>query len=211
MGGVITSNVTLLSISNAKKLATLTPMPTLTPTETPSPSPTPTITSSRPRDVVNGGFEAGLEGWRPYNEGTAPAIQMTSQAHGGQWVAKMITGTNSETGFWQDVFIPSERTFVSYWYKIESSDSQCTPIEGPEPLPDSGVFDIFHHTGAGGPQILNVYPLCISTDTAGKWVHRLVDISRFASLDVVIGFTGSSNATENSQFFVDDVELVMAR
>jgi aminopeptidase S len=90
----------------------------------------------------------------------------------------------------QQVSIPAGATSLSltYWYWAASLDT-CGY--------DHGWFEV------NGTQ-LKTYNLCLNQNTGG-WVMETVNLAGYAGQTVTIKFHLDTNASKNSNFFLDDV------
>jgi kumamolisin len=183
-----------------------TPTPTNTPTDTPTPTSTPTTTPTPTpagRQLLsNGGFESGQA---PWTETAYPPKQLiaTVRAHSGSH-SVYFCGTNTcSDQLWQTISIPSSYSSltVSYWYYVTSQETA------------PACYDAFHSRirTTTGVVLGTLQTLCNSNKTSG-WVQKTVDVSSLLSAykgrQVQVYFNATTNATNPSAFYLDDVSLI---
>ena len=145
--------------------------------------------------IANGGFENGPDGaWTEFSAHGWDLIVDSTTApvppHSGDWLVWLggeFTDTSSIT---QSVVISAEAPILTYWEWIGSADS-C---------------------GFDWKQILisgnTVVSTTLCTDTAtGGWVRRTLDLSAYVSQAVDLEFRVDTDATLNSNLFLDDIAL----
>ncbi|MBV9256780.1 MAG: hypothetical protein JO215_02050 [Ktedonobacteraceae bacterium] len=198
---------------------TSTPTPTPTPTNTPIPTPTPTITptptntptpipSPTPNPggniVANASFDTGVAPWQESSSGGYEIID-PSKAHTGTKSAYLCGYNNCNDQIWQNVAVPSSFTTVtfSFWTYIATSETSATKC-----------YDHFFAKlrTSHGVDIATVQQLC--NINAHGWTQFTSDVT--ASLNAYKGqtiqvyFQGTTDYTQPTDFYVDDVALNIA-
>jgi len=148
-----------------------------------------------PNPVQNGGFESGHVAWVESSSHTFDLIMDAAAGlpvppHTGFW-AVWLGGYYDETSsISQSVAIPVGRSVLHYWFYSESVDT-CT-------------FDYFR-VFVGGTAVLSE-TLC-SLNATNAWIHRPVDLSAYAGTTQTIRFMVSTDASLNSNVFLDDISF----
>lgn len=150
--------------------------------------------SSGGSSFVNPDFESGSTGWTEFSQqGVLPLItdaaSLPITPHSGSkavWLGGLVDEINYVE---QSVTVPAAAPYLAYWHWIASSDS-CG-------------FD-FGGVIINGSTIADVYDLCSSTDTSG-WQQHVVDLSAYAGLTVMVQIRAETDASVNSNLFIDDV------
>lgn len=164
---------------------------TPTPTRTPTPIPPPNV-------IVNPGFEQGRVGWQEYSAQGWVLIMNSGfptgvSPHSGQWAAWLGGDDNEISYVRQSVTIPAGAPILSFWVWIGSQDV-CGYDFG-------GV--LINST------VVNQFNLCSSTATGG-WVRRTVNLSAYVGQTVALQLRVETDASVNSNLFIDDVSLTNA-
>jgi hypothetical protein len=147
--------------------------------------------------IANGDFEAGQNGnWTEFSTGAFDLIINSNfplgvSPHGGSW-AVWLGGDNNETSqLSQVVPIPSLLPYLHYWYLAFSPETSC----------ENDYFRIKINGTA-----METLSLCGENDTDG-WVLRTMDLSAYIGMPVTLMFEVTTNGSEVSQVFLDDVTL----
>jgi hypothetical protein len=184
------------------KTITSTPSPTKTPTRTPSPTPTnitdflplankpkpptPTRTPTRtstptPALFPNGDFEQGSVICQEYSSIGWPVIVQQFPpgvtAYNGTWAAWLGGDYNETTYIQQQVLVPSDHPYMSYWHWIASAD-----ICG---------YDVGGVLVKG--TVVEAYWLCYDNNT-NRWVQRVIDLRDYSGQTVSITDPHSSGS-----------------
>lgn len=156
--------------------------------------------------IPNGDFEQGQAVWTEFSQ-QGKDIIMDVYPDGvvptsGSWLA-WLGGACRNTDppsdceevsyIEQELTVPTSTTNLSFWYWTASND-----VCG---------FD-FGWVKVDGV-IIEEYDLCTATDT-GTWVLGELDISAYAGQTVTLRFQADTDASDNSNFFVDDVAFDVA-
>jgi len=149
--------------------------------------------------LPNGDFEQGSVVWTEFSQvGFYTIVDTTNPAlpvlpHGGSWLA-WLGGADDEVNYIeQEIDVPASATGLSFWYWLASYD-----VCG---------FD-FGWLKVDGA-IVEQYDLCTDSDT-DTWMLREVDFSAYAGQTVTLRFQADTDASDNSNFFVDDVAFDVA-
>jgi secreted trypsin-like serine protease len=144
--------------------------------------------------LLNGNFEAGPTGWTQYSLQGWDIIYHVDDLpasvfpRSGQWAA-WLGGEDNEVSFLQQlVTIPQATPYFTYYHMIASIDT-CN-----HDFAQVVVNNVKVHE----------YSLCEANETNG-WVRKSVNLSAYAGQTVTLQIRVETNASENSNLFVDDV------
>lgn len=142
--------------------------------------------------LQNGNFEAGRSGWTE-SSALGYEIIVTSfpgsvRPHGGAWAAWLGGDDNETSAISQQVTIPANAPYLSYWQWIASAD-----LCGYDRL-DVRVNGSTRQT----------YYLCELNETNG-WAQVSVNLSDYAGQKVNLEFRVVTDESLNSNLFIDDV------
>lgn len=163
--------------------------------------PTWSFGAGSPQLVNNGGFEDGQSPWSEHSVNGYEVIT-TNRPHSGSYGAWLCGYNNCNDQVWQTLTLPSSfsKLALSYWYYSDTQETVSTCY-------DNFVAQL--RTSSGTP-ITTATSLCNVNATNG-WVQETADVtaalSSYAGQQVQIYFQGTSNASNASDFFVDDVTL----
>jgi bacillolysin len=147
-----------------------------------------------PSPIVNGNFEQGHVGWTEYSKLGYTVIDRLPQngpaAHSGAWYAWLGGDNNEITYIQQQVNVPVQLPYLTYYHWIGSADV-CGYDFG-------GVMV----NGA----VVDVYTLCSANNTGG-WVRHSVNLSSYAGQTITFQIRVETDGSDNSNLFVDDVAL----
>lgn len=145
-----------------------------------------------PAALANGTFEAGRTGWAETSTGGYAVIVRqfagSITAHGGQWAAWLGGAKNETSTISQQATIPAAQPVLTYWHWIASAD-YCG-------------YDEFS-LRVNGTEVKSYY-LCGLAETNG-WKQVAVDLSQYAGQKVTLQFRTTTDASFNSNLFIDDV------
>jgi hypothetical protein len=151
-------------------------------------------TAPPPPAIPNGDFESGAVAWTEFSLNEWPLILSSSYLpggllpHSGNWAA-WLGGDYDEVAYVrQQVQVSGAGPYLRYWYWSASQDS-CG-----HDWAQVRIDNVPVHT----------HSLCASTDTNG-WLPQVVDLLAYVGQSVALEFRVETNATENSNFFLDDV------
>jgi hypothetical protein len=102
----------------------------------------------------------------------------------------------------QNVSIPSERPYLSYWYKIGSTAPVCKSSTGYGY--DAGGISSQVPQGRARDEIV----LCQDSDTHSQWLHGLVNLRAYIGRDIELSVYGVNQSDVLSALHIDDIELV---
>ena len=175
----------------------------------PTPLPPPPL-PVLPTDI-NGGFESGRDGkWHERNAGSptklifrnGETITLIMPARNGHYFAWLGGEPDAANELAQEVSLPPGYSNMGlvfdYW--IWSEEDSCSR--------DTAVVSVDGTT-------LNTFGLCKATitpvdPTNGGWrkaTYALTNLPQTAARNVTIKFTGTTNGSKNSNFFIDNVYL----
>jgi serine protease len=150
---------------------------------------------SPPSNLVNGDFEQGRTGWTEFStHGWAIIVDDFAPTsvipHSGSWAAWMGGDFNDTSYIQQQVTVPAARPYLRYYHWIASADA-CG-------------FD-FANVLINGSSV-HQYDLCSAQNTGG-WVNHSVNLSAYAGQSVMLRIRVTTDSSENSNLFVDDVSF----
>jgi hypothetical protein len=149
--------------------------------------------------VGNGDFEAGPDGtWTEYSAQGWPLIVNSAvlttvgvTPHSGNW-AVWLGGDNDEIAYIsQTVTVPISNPVLSFWEWIGSAETGCGYDVGSVRIDDT---------------VVTSFDLCTNTNTGG-WVRRTQNLSAYAGQTVELQFLVTTNGSDNSNLFIDDVAI----
>ena len=172
--------------------ATNTPVPTATNTPRPAPTNTPAPTGNI---VVNPGFESGPGvGWSESSSGGYEVID-TYNPHTGSYSADEC-GYNSCTEYVrQQLTIPSNAN-LRYWWYMTSSEGSTTAY-------DYLRVQVYSMSGT----LLGTLRTWSNTSRRNAWSQDTLSLAAYAGQTVVLRFTTTTNSSNPTNFFVDDVSV----
>jgi hypothetical protein len=151
-----------------------------------------------PNPIQNGNFENGQDGsWDEYSSNGYDLIvnnfgtNMIRPLPSGDWAVWLGGLPNEVATVSQAVTIPTGNPTLTYWIWLASKEATCGN--------DTGKVTVNGATVEG-------FDLCQSTNT-GDWVQHTINLSSYAGMTVTLGFNATLNATNNSNFFLDDVVI----
>jgi len=142
--------------------------------------------------LPNGDFEQGPIIWDEFSTHGYELItkDLSITPYDGQWAA-WLGGVFDEVSYIeQQVTVPNNLHYLSYWHEIYSSDTCGNDFE--RVLVNSN--EVF------------TYDLCDPNDTDG-WVQVAIDLSAYANQSVMIQIRSECNGSLNSNLFIDHVRL----
>jgi hypothetical protein len=148
----------------------------------------------------NGDFESGRDGsWSETSTNgfklvLSPSDGLAIAPHSGSWAA-WLGGNNYEISVLsQRVTIPTDADALRYWYWIGSQELclYASPYDKSEVL-------------LGG-QVLKSHVLCQGANTGG-WRQEVLDLTGFRGQTQDLVFKTTTDYSNNSNFFLDDVVL----
>lgn len=142
--------------------------------------------------LQNGNFEAGRSGWTESSalgyEIIVASFPGSVRPHGGAWAAWLGGDDNETSTISQEVTIPANAPYLSYWQWIASAD-----ICGYDRL----------DVRVNGSTKQTIF-LCGATETS-DWVPVSADLNAFAGQKVNLEFRVVTDGSLNSNLFIDDV------
>lgn len=145
-----------------------------------------------PSPLQNGDFEQGPMGWTTASTGGWDVIVNdlpgSVTPHSGAWAAWLGGAKNETTTLSQQVTVPSALPVLTYRHWIASADL-CGY--------DQAVVRV-------SGMAVKSYALCGSSDTNG-WQRVAVSLASYAGQKVTLEFRVTTDASLNSNLFLDDV------
>jgi subtilisin family serine protease len=152
------------------------------------PPPPPTNT------IPNGDFELAHTAWTEYNQSGYDIITnefpVGLTAHSGSWAAWHGGVDNNTDYISQSVTVPASSPYLT-WYQWIASEDSCGYDHG--------------YVRINGVNTTTL-DLCSSSNTNG-WVPRSINLSSYAGQTVSLQFRSVTDATGNSNWFIDDVSF----
>jgi hypothetical protein len=146
-------------------------------------------TSSCPA-ILNGNFDIGYARWTEYSSNAYNIIGQWGASRSGTWSA-WLGGLANETAYIeQTVLVGSACPYLVFFHWIASEDVCGNDI---------GYVKI------NGENKLT-FQLCSSNATGG-WVKKSINLSNYANQSVELQFRATTNASLNSNWFIEDVSL----
>lgn len=147
------------------------------------------------RGIENGNFELGDTGWEQFSTHSWQLILNASGLpilpHSGNY-AVWLGGDNDETSIIsQHIYINPATPYLSFYYVIGSSEVGCDW--------DKASVQINNVS-------LKQYGLCESNNS-DTWIYQIIDLRSYSSQTVELKFTLTTDSTNNSNMFIDDVTL----
>jgi subtilisin family serine protease len=145
--------------------------------------------------IPNGDFESGHTAWTEYSDHGWDIILYSGfpggvTPHGGSW-AVWLGGEYSDVSYiQQQVTIPSNCPYLTYWHWIASAEESCG-------------YDFARILVNGTP--VYSYDLCTTTNTGWKQVS--FNLGAYANQSVTLQIRVETDASINSNLFVDDVSF----
>jgi hypothetical protein len=151
-----------------------------------------TITLVSANPIVNGNFEQGHVAWTEYStHGWELIVQSFPGAvtpHDGTWAAWLGGEFDDISYIQQQVLVPADQPYLSYWQWIASEDACGYDI--------GGVY-------VNGT-VIEEYELCSDNNTGG-WVQRVINLSAYVGNSVTIQIKVETDGSLNSNLFIDQV------
>jgi hypothetical protein len=154
----------------------------------------PIIFSAPPAPILfpNGDFEQGPGIWTEFSthgwELIVNGFPYGFTAYDGTWAVWLGGDFNEISYIEQQVTVPSNLHYLSFWYWIDSED-----VCGND----------FGHVSVNSNEVVD-YNLCESNNTNG-WVQEVIDLSAYAGQSVVVQIKTECDAQLNSNLFIDHV------
>jgi hypothetical protein len=145
--------------------------------------------------IQNGGFEDGELGWQQTSTGTYNLISDFNPRTGN--LGAYLGGVNNaDDRLSQQVTLPAGTSSLSAWWYLDTTEA-------------AGVFDQMTVSLLRGDGSWLVDLLIVdNTAPEGVWDEIVIDLSPYAGQTVVLQFTGRTDGTNISDFYVDDVSIL---
>ncbi len=151
--------------------------------------------------LQNPDFESGSVGWTEQSSGNYAIITSNSTGHGGSgyaWLGGYDGGTDT---LYQNVTIPANTSaaYVQYWYSIRTNETSTTIA--------SDTMTVAVYSVATGLKLATLASYSNLTTTPG-WVQSAqFDVTAYKGQTIRLQFSATTNATNTTSFFIDDVSL----
>jgi hypothetical protein len=189
-------------IATATALPTVSPTTTATAIPTATPTSTSTPTTTPVPDIINADFEQGPVGWEviPDDGRTLITTDLPDgiTAHSGEWVARIDGQALELQAITQEVKVPFDRPFLSFWYRVISEETRCDLGDA-----EDTVF-FFVQEADDKYRSIELQPVCDRSATA-DWLQWVVDLRHYAGQEVGILVIVDSNETLPSILLVDNM------
>ena len=146
--------------------------------------------------LVNGGFESGSTGW---TQQSATGYKLISgfNPHTGAWGAYLAGSNNAADQLSQQIVLPADAASMTLraWWAIATEET-------------GGVFDTLTISLAKPNGALLVDLIEIDNSAAPNiWSEAVADLSAYAGQTVVLRITAITDASNPTDFYVDDVSV----
>jgi hypothetical protein len=205
-----TATKTPTPTATATNTGTITPLPSFTPTATATNTgvaftftPTATATSTPTATptggsnvIVNPGFESGPGvGWQ---ESSSKGYELitTTRPHTGSYSAYLCNYNSCKEYVQQTITVPSNGS-LTYWRYMTSVDSKIYSY-------DYLKVQLYSTSGT----LIKTLRTWSNTSTRSVWLQDTLSLSAYAGQTVILRFTGTTNASNASAFFIDDVSVL---
>lgn len=184
-----TPTKTATSVPNA----TATRTPTRPPNATSTPTPTTPPTGSNV--VKNSGFESGPNSdWQETSSGGYEIIDRT-KAHTGSFSAYFCNYNKCKESIEQTITVPGNATLTYWWYQTSS--------EGTATAYDYMHVQVFSTNGT----LLGTLRTWSNKNPRNKWKQDTLGMAAYSGQTVRLRFTGTTDKTVKSAFFIDDISV----
>ena len=146
------------------------------------------------QSLANGGFENGTSPWAEASSGGYELIA-TNRPHTGAYSAWLGGYNNGTDTISQTVTVPSNGTLTYWWYMTTQELGSA---------PHDYLRVSLYSSGGALLATLRTYS---NASGAGVWRQDAVSLASYAGQTVRVSFSGTTDQSLNSSFFVDDVGL----
>jgi hypothetical protein len=145
--------------------------------------------------VQNGGFEDGDAGWQQASSGPYNLIS-DFNPRTGKLGAYLAGVNNADDRISQEITLPAGTITLSAWWSLYTTE-------------DAGVFDQMTVSllRPGGELLADLLTVD-NTAPADVWDEIEIDLSPYANQTVVLQFAGSTDGTNISDFYLDDISVL---
>ena len=154
--------------------------------------------------LQNPGFESGNTVW-VQESGSSPIISQSSgtpvSAHTGNWLTWFGGYANANDVLYQQVTLPSWacQAYVQFWYWIETEETSGQN--------DTLSVEIRRNSDN---TLLRTLETLSNLDSTPGWVQsEPLDVTEFIGQTVRLRFAAATNATNTTNFFIDDVSVMV--
>jgi len=159
------------------------------------------VPSACSEGIVNGGFENGPGiGVLPWVTSTLSADDMVASItpHSGTYHIWLGGYNNAIDTLYQTISIPASISSASltYWWRMGSSEGTST------------AYDILTVTvRSSGGALLQILEVLDNRATRNQWTQSTSDLAAYAGQTVRLHFQATTDSSEVTSFFIDDVSL----
>lgn len=150
--------------------------------------------------LQNGDFEQGRAIWT--EAGSQIIYNDPSRARGGYWFAWLGGYDNANDVLTQSVTLPSNASSIGvrFGYRVETSETSTSIAY------DNLTLNVLTANGA----LIASAQTISNLNASGSWqLSNLFDLSAYKGQTIQLQFVGTTDASANTNFFVDDVQLVV--
>lgn len=150
--------------------------------------------------IVNGGFEEGDTGWSQSSAGANNLIS-NFHAHSGIWGAYLGGINNADDKLTQQITLPTAAVSITLtaWWAIATEEAEVG-------------FDRMTVALLKPDQTLLVNLLSVdSSATVNVWEQVELDLTDYRGQTVLLQFHATTDASNLTDFYVDDVSLTVCR
>jgi len=146
--------------------------------------------------IQNGGFEDGDVGWQQTSAGGYDLINNFNPRTGS--LGAYLAGYNkADDRLTQQVALPAGTLTLSAWWSLDTTEA-------------AGAFDQMTVSLLGPDGVSWLADLVTVDNTApvGAWDEIVIDLSSYAGQTVTLSFTATTDDTNPSDFYLDDISIV---
>ncbi len=153
--------------------------------------------------LINAGFDNGQENWTQYSSGGYDIIwEDASEAHDGNWFARMGGYDNATEYIYQDVTVPPDITQaeLQFWYNIATEETSTINAW------DTMSVEVRRPTDNA---LLSTIDVFSNLDHTSGWQQSpSYDLSPFKGEAIRLRFYATTDYSFPTEFHIDDVELM---
>lgn len=150
--------------------------------------------------INNGGFESGNTSWTETSSGGYEIVDSSSSSlhHSGSASAWLCGYDNCTDSIYQQITVPSTANTVTltFWTYVNTQESGST------------AYDHFYAQIQSSSGTLLATVKSLSNATASGWQQTTFDLSSYKGKTVRIYFKGTTDYSNPTNFFLDDVSVV---
>ncbi len=160
--------------------------------------------------LQDGDFEAGLPNpyWKTASNRSSSILDNSSipqpnPTHSGAWKAWLGGDNNVQESLWQTITVPSGTASlqVSIWWLVNTNE--------PSPLVNDRL-DVQLRDATSATILATLYTL-YDGDANTVWQQKVISTSPYAGQTIQIAFVADTDASNPTNFFIDDVSVMACR